>query len=198
MKLKNKSKSFQILLGIVMIALFSSCRSISYQNAVHTNEDRFYGEDEKEALLLVNFKDLSQHAEDLSGIAQDKVYSKDLYDFAVDAERDHRKFQFSLELLALKKRIKLPDAVSEANQKKYREVRDISDKKTFDIRYMNEMKGILTSLTDSSDNYLAEGKDRQIRNFITKHTGVFESEIKRINSLQAYEEKTKKEVSMTK
>ncbi len=189
----------RITVYMILLMFAVSCKSISYQNAVHSNQDKFYGEKEQEAILLVELKDLSQLAEDLSGVAQEKAYSKDLFEFAEMAEKDHKKFQFRMEILAFKKGIKLPDAISVEKQEIYRKLHKIEDKKTFDIHYLAEMENLLDSMTIKSDDYLEEGKDKQIRNFITKHTGMFKGQMKRIENMQNYIEKSSsKELSMNK
>ena len=173
----------------IIITLFSACKSISYESAVYSNEDKFYGEKEENSLLLVEMKDLSQLVEDLSGLAEDKAYVKDIYDFGLSAKKDHRKFQNQLAILAFKKRVKLPNAVKKENQDIYRDVHKIIDRKSFDDRYLDEMRKAVVLLSEMSENFLEDGQDSQMRNFVTKHSGVFKNEIKRIDTIREYMEK---------
>jgi predicted outer membrane protein len=180
---------------LIIITLFSACKSISYESALHSNEDKFYGEKEDNALLLVDMKDLSQLTEDLSGLTGEKAYIKDVYDFGQTAMKDHKKLQTQLSILAFKRRVKLPSSVKKENQEIYRSLHKISDRKTFDIVYLDKMKKTLQVMADRSDQFLEEGQDSQIRNFITKHSGVIKGEIKRIDMIKDYMEKPDPEIT---
>ena len=180
---------------LIIITLFSACKSISYESAVHSNEDKFYGEKENNALLLVELKDLSQLAEDLSGLTEEKAYIKDVYDLGQSSTKDHKKLQTQLSILAFKKRVKLPSSIQKDNQETYRTLHKISDRKTFDNVYLDEMKGTLQKMADLSDTFLEDGQDTQIRNFVTKHSGVIKSEIKRIDAIRDYMEKPNPEIT---
>jgi predicted outer membrane protein len=173
----------------IIITLFTACKSVSYESAVYSNRDRFFGEKEENSLLLVEMKDLSQLVEDLSGLSEEKAFAKDIYDFGFSAVKEHRKFQMQLKILAFKKRVKLPSAVKKVNQDIYRDVHKIGDRKSFDYRYLGEMRKALMLLSEMSDKFLGDGKDTQMRNFITKHSGVFKNEIKRIDTIREYMEK---------
>lgn len=190
-----KNQGNRLIQILIIITLFSACKSISYESAVYSNEDKFYGEKEDNALLLVEMKDLSQLAEDLSGLAEDKAYIKDVYDFGQSALKDHKKFQKQLTILAFKKRAKLPSAVKKENQEIYRSLHKISDRKTFDRTYLEEMKKNLQTMADMCDQYLEEGKDTQIRNFIAKNSGVVKGEIKRIEIIREYMDKPDPEIT---
>ncbi len=180
---------------LIIITLFSACKSISYESAVHSNEDKFYGAKEDNALLLVELKDLSQLAEDLSGLTEEKAYIKDIYDLGQSVKTDHKKLQTQLAILAFKKRAKLPSSVKKENQEIYRSLHKISDRKSFDIVYLDEIKVTLQKMADRSDQFLEDGQDAQIRNFITKHTGVIKSELKRIETIKDYMEKPNQEIT---
>ena len=185
----------EVIRMLIIITLFSACKSISYESARHSNEDKFYGDKETNALMLVDMKNLSQLAEDLSGLTEEKAYTKDVYDFGLSAIKDHKKFQSQMSILALKKRIKLPSSVKKETQEIYRGIHKVSDRKTFDRMYLEEMKKIQQTLADMSDQFLEEGQDTQIRNLITKHSGAFKSEIKRIETIQEYMEKPTPEIT---
>jgi hypothetical protein len=180
---------------LIIITLFSACKSISYESAVHSNEDKFYGEKEDNALLLVELKNLSQLAEDLSGLTEGKAYTKDVYDLGQTATRDHKKLQTQLAILAFKKRVKLPSSVQKDNQETYRALHTISDRKSFDKVYLDDMKSTLQMMADLSDQFLEEGQDTQIRNFINKKSGVIKSEIKRIDAIKDYMGKPEPEIT---
>ncbi|MBR9999424.1 MAG: DUF4142 domain-containing protein, partial [Cyclobacteriaceae bacterium] len=125
----NRNFSIHML---IIITLFSACKSISYESAKHSNEDKFFGEKEENSLMLVEMKNLSQLAEDLSGLAEEKAYVRDVYDFGLSARKDHKKLQTELSILAFKKRVKLPNAVKKEDQDIYRNILKISDRKSFD------------------------------------------------------------------
>lgn len=182
------NKDYLIQLTII-ITLFTACKSISYESAVYSNEDKFYGDKEENSLLLVEMKDISQLVEDLSGLAEDKAYIKDVYDLGLSVKKDHNKFQKQLAILAFKKRVKLPNAVKKENQDIYREVHKISDRKSFDNRYLDEMRKAVVQLSEMSEKFLEDGQDSQMRNFVTRHSGVFKNEIKRIDTIREYMEK---------
>jgi len=190
----KKNQVNRMIQILIIITLFSACKSISYQSAKHSNEDKFYGEKEENALIMVDMKDLSQLIEDISGLTEEKAFAKDIYDFGKSAAKDHKKLQNQLKILAFKKRAKLPSALKEDNQEIYRSLHKITDRKTFDRVYMEEMIKALQILADMSDDFLEEGKDKQMRNFVTKHSGIFKSEIKRINTIQEYIEKPYSEI----
>jgi hypothetical protein len=191
----NWSLKNRMIQTLIIITLFSACKAISYESAVHSNEDKFYGDKEDNALLLVDLKDLSQLAEDLSGLTEEKAYIKDVYDFGQSALKDHKKLQSQLAILAFKKRVKLPTSVQKDNQETYRSLHKITDRKTFDKVYLDEMKGTLQKMADRSDQFLEDGQDPQIRNYVTKHSGVIKSEIKRIGAIQDYMAKPTPEIT---
>jgi predicted outer membrane protein len=180
---------------LIIITLFSACKSISYESAVLSNEDKFYGVKEDNALLLVELKDLSQLAEDLSGLAEEKAYIKDVYDLGQSAIKDHKKLQTQLAILAFKKRAKLPSSVKKENQEIYRSIHKITDRKSFDIVYLDNMEETLQKMADLSDKFLEDSQDTQMRNFITKHSGVIKSELKRIETIQDYMGKPNPEIT---
>jgi len=195
MMIKKGNLRNRMIQTLIIITLFSACKSISYESAVHSNEDKFYGEKEDNALLLVELKDLSQLAEDLSGLTEGKAYTKDVYDLGQTATRDHKKLQMQLAILALKKRVKLPSSVQKDNQETYRTLHTVSDRKSFDKVYLDDMKSTLQMMADLSDQFLEKGQDAQIRNFINKKSGVIKSEIKRIDAIQDYMGKPEPEIT---
>ncbi|MBR9999705.1 MAG: DUF4142 domain-containing protein, partial [Cyclobacteriaceae bacterium] len=167
----------------------------SYESAKHSNEDKFFGEKEENSLMLVEMKNLSQLAEDLSGLAEEKAYVRDVYDFGLSTRKDHKKLQTELSILAFKKRVKLPNAIKKEDQDIYRNIHKISDRKSFDHLYLDEMSKVLELLAEMSVHFLEEGQDTQMRNFITKHSGVFKSEIKRIDMIRDYMGKPVSEIT---
>lgn len=191
----NRNLKNRMIQSLIIITLFSACKSISYESAVLSNEDKFYGVKEDNALLLVELKDLSQLAEDFSGLTEEKAYIKDVYDLGQSAIKDHKKLQTQLAILALKKRAKLPSSVKKENQEIYRSIHKITDRKSFDIVYLDNMKETLQKIADMSDQFLEDSQDTQMRNFITKHSGVIKSELKRIETIQDYMEKPNQEIT---
>ncbi len=175
---------------ILLVFLLAGCKTISYENALLSNKDKFYGEREDSALLLVDLKNFSQLAEDISGLTIEKAYSKELYDFGQHTLKDHNRFQLSLRSISLFKGIKLPNAVSPSYQETYRSLLEINDKKTFDRKYLAEMDMVLDMLTAKSHDYLDHGNDQKIRNMLEKYTGVFQSEKDRIKKMQEYIKQT--------
>lgn len=191
----NRNPRNRMIQSLIIITLFSACKSISYESAVLSNEDKFYGVKEENALLLVELKDLSQLAEDFSGLTEEKAYIKDVYDLGQSVIKDHKKLQTQLAILALKKRAKLPSSVKKENQEIYRSIHKITDRKSFDIVYLENMEETLQKMADMSDQFLEDSQDTQMRNFITKHSGVIKSELKRIKTIQDYMEKPNQEIT---
>lgn len=171
---------------LIPIVLFTSCKSISYESAVNANKDKFYGDEEKTALLLVNFKNLSQSAADISDLAPKHAYSKDVCDFADMVIADQQSRKVPLKLLALKKGVKLPTVVGNDNQKIYHQMQDIEDEKTFDIHYCENEKQIFTSILDKCDSFLTENNEGPVRDFLVKQTGIYKNYLTKINDIQKY------------
>ena len=180
-------KNRVLILSVLMT--LGACKTISYENAVSANRDRFYGDDEKTALLLDDYQDVSQVTADISRLADDQAYSKDLCDFAGMVIRDQRKFNTSLQLLALRKRIRIPNTESGERHKIYQQVRDVPDKKTFDRAYYENMKFLFNHIIDRSDSFLGNNSEGPVRDFIARNVSLYKDYIKKIGKMQEYMDK---------
>jgi predicted outer membrane protein len=178
-----------ILKIFVALLLFTSCKSISYDGAVSANKDKFYGDEEKTALLLVDFKNLSQAAADISDLAPNHAYSKDLCDFAGMVISDQQSRKMPLKLLALKEGVKLPTVVGRDEQKIYHQMQAITDEKSFDKAYCENEKVIFSKILDKCDSFLTENNEGPVRDYLVKQTGIYKSYQSKINLLQNYIEK---------
>ncbi len=179
--------------GILIAALLfvtASCKTVSYESAVNVNKDRFYGDDKKTALLLDDLDDVSQLSADISNLAQQQAYSKDLCKFANLVVSDQHKQGLSLKILAFRKKIKLPNTVGEKRQKIYRSLQDINDEKTFDRAYYNNMDSILTGAISKCDSFMNNAGEGPVRNYIARQSGIYKEYVKKINQLQNYMNKS--------
>lgn len=170
----------------IPLLLFVSCKSISYNNAISANNDKFYGDEENTAKLLVDFKNLSQAAVDISDLAPKHAYSKDLCDFADMVIKDQQSRKVPLKLLALKKGIKLPTVVSPDKQKIYQQMHNINDEKTFDKVYCENEKQIFSTILSKCDSFLTENDEGSVRDFLVKQSGIYKSYLSKINLIQNY------------
>ena len=174
------------LIIFIPLILFVSCKSISYENAISANKDKFYGNDKKTALLLVDFKNLSQAAADISDLAPKQAYSKDLCDFAGMVIKDQKSRKVPLKFLALKRGIKLPTVVSPESQKIYQKLQNINDEKTFDKAYCENEKQIFSTILTKCDSFLTDNDEGPVRDFLVKQSGIYKSYLTKINLIQNY------------
>ena len=177
-------KTFPIIL--IPIMLLASCKSISYESAVSTNKDKFYGDEKKTALLLVDFKNLSQSAADISDLAPKNAYAKDICDFADIVVKDQQSRKMPLKLLALKKGVKLPTVVDMKNQKVYHSLQEIRDEKTFDKEYCSSEKQIFSDILTKCDSFLADNTEGPVRDFLIRQSGIYKNYFSKISDIEKY------------
>jgi predicted outer membrane protein len=178
--MKNK------IIYLLLISALFSCKSVSYESAVNSNKDKFYGDDEKTALLLDDFESVSRSTADISGLADKHAYSKDLCDFAHMVINDQQKMKIPLKLLALKERIKLPTVVDKDRQKIYYQLEDIMDEKTFDQEYYKNMDQLYSYIVHRCDSFIDQKDEGPVRDFIARQTGLYKDYLKKIDRLQTY------------
>jgi predicted outer membrane protein len=172
----------------IPLLLFTACKSISYESAVNANQDKFYGDEKQTALLLVDFKNLSQAASDISDLAPKQAYAKDVCNFADMVVSDQQSRKVPLKLLALKKGVKLPTVVSRENQQVYHQLQNIKDEKTFDKNYCESEKKIFGTIINKCDSFLNKNDEGPVRDFLVKQTGIYKSYLTKINEIQKYSE----------
>ncbi len=185
------------LIYLLLIFAFFSCKSVSYESAVNSNKDKFYGDNKKKALLLDNFKDLSQVTSDISGLADKHAYSKDLCDFAHMVISDQQRMKVPLRILAVKKGIKLPTVVDKDNQKIYYKLEDVNDEKTFDREYYSNMNLLFSDIINRCDTFIDNQNEGPVRDFIVKQSGIYKDYLKKIDQLQGYMNKKADETAIT-
>lgn len=164
-------KNIQFIISTAMLLFFlASCHSlISYQNAYHRNKDKFQGEEEKDALYLVDLENYRILAHDMAELATKKSYSKEVFDFSKKAAADYSDLQYSLEPIAVLKGIKLPNSIAEKQGDIYQSLFKIDDKKAFDPKYLQEMTAAVDTLSTMMSNYSVNGHDDKIKAFSSKH-----------------------------
>ncbi|HBH25768.1 MAG TPA: hypothetical protein DDY13_20430 [Cytophagales bacterium] len=167
------SKIFSI--GILVFLL--ACRTTtSYQGAVIHNTDNKYGNLQDDALFLVNLKSDAQFIEQMSVLTLDKqmAYSKKVYDLAEELKKDYSDFQFKLNVLALKKNVKLPDQTRPEYKEAYQMAFDTDDAVKYDQFFIENVTSVNDSLLMRLNRYTEEGSDDAILKFIKNQTGTVE------------------------
>jgi predicted outer membrane protein len=91
-----------------------------------------------------------------------------------------------LKLLALKKGIKLPTAVSPEKQKMYHQMHNISDEKTFDKMYCNHETQLFSSILSKCDSFLTNNNEGPVRDFLAKQSGIYKNYISKLNLIRNY------------
>lgn len=173
-------------LVILVSMMVWGCKTISYENARSSNKDKFYGDKETSALLLVDLKNYSQLAEDLSGLTADRCYAREVYLFGRELTADHNRFQRGMKLNALFRGIRLPNSVSSDEQEHYQRILQIDDPMTFDRKYLTAMDRVLDSMLVISERYLDISSDEKISQFLEKQTGVFRAEMEKVREMYEY------------
>lgn len=179
-------KSLQRFIPVMLIfALLASCHSlISYQNAYHRNKDKFQGDEEKDALYLVDLENYRILAHDLAKLATKKCYAKEVYDFSKKAAADYNELQYSLDPLAVLKGIKLPNSIAEEQGDIYQSLYKIDDKKAFDMPYLEQMSAAVDTLTNMMTKYSVNGHDDKIKSFSSKHLDLVKKQQDTLKELQ--------------
>ena len=85
----------------------ASCQSNSYYNAMNTNQQRFDGWQEENAIFLTETHDQILLIEDLSELAQKSATLRETYLLAEDIEKEMADLQLSYQVEATIHRIKL-------------------------------------------------------------------------------------------
>lgn len=172
------------LAAISLIVLFTGCKNVSYLNAYHQNKDKFTGRAESDALFLIDVKDDLILLKDISNLAKDKAYSKAVFNYSDSAAFDYKDFQTSLNLLAIKKQVKMPNAVSEKNHEVYNTVFEVRSQKEFDRVYLETTSKTLKEIVNKMETYLSKGEDDSLKDFIAKNIALFKNQQKKVDSLK--------------
>jgi predicted outer membrane protein len=177
------NKIFSIL---TLVFLFACSTTTSYQGAVVHNTDNKYGDVQDNALFLVDLKSDALFIEQMSVLTLDKqmAYSKKVYDLAEELKKDYSDFQFKLNVLALKKNVKLPDQTRPEYKEAYQEAFDTDDAVKFDQLFIDHVELANDSLLMRLNRYTEEGSDDAILKFIKNQTGIAERTDSQLNMIK--------------
>ena len=145
----------------------ASCQSNSYYNAMNTNQQRFDGWQEENAIFLTETHDQILLIEDLSELAQKSATLRETYLLAEDIEKEMADLQLSYQVEATIHRIKLASALSESSDKVLNKLETISDD-NFDQVFLQYLKSELNDLQQEAIAYKKEGHNDRIRELADK------------------------------
>ena len=145
----------------------ASCQSNSYYNAMNTNQQRFDGWQEENAIFLTETHDQILLIEDLSELAQKSATLRETYLLAEDIEKEMADLQLSYQVEATIHRIKLASALSESSDKVLNKLETISDD-NFDQVFLQYLKSELNDLQQEVIAYKKEGHNDRIRELADK------------------------------
>ena len=145
----------------------ASCQSNSYYNAMNTNQQRFDGWQEENAIFLTETHDQILLIEDLSELAQKSATLRETYLLTEDIEKEMADLQLSYQVEATIHRIKLASALSESSDKVLNKLETISDD-NFDQVFLQYLKSELNDLQQEVIAYKKEGHNDRIRELADK------------------------------
>lgn len=156
---KYIANTFSILFVFLLV---TSCNH-SYYSASTKNINRFDGEKEEVAEVLVKMNDYSMLFESMSSLAEDKASLKSTYLVADKMEDHFSDLKADIGFEAIKKRTTLADELSEELDDTYQKVFS-ADKDEFDVIYkrimldeLNRFKEYLSrNLEDPTNEYVKE------------------------------------------
>lgn len=181
--MNTQSNFLYAIATICCLFLLSGCKNVSYLNAYYHNNDRFTGAAKKDAFFMIDLQDDLILAQDISELARTRAYSKGVYNFADSASYDYKGFMSSLKFLSVKKKVKMPNAVSEKNHEIYNKVFAITSKNGFDKIYLETLSGVLSKMAGDMEKYLSDGEDLALKELITKNLRSVKSHQKKVERL---------------
>lgn len=162
---------------------FTACKNVSYLGAYHHNKDKFSGRQERDALYLVDLKDDLMLVKDFAHLAKTRAYSKAVHSFSDSAVFDYNNLQKSLNLLAIKKQVKMPNAVSEKNHALYNTLFEVESSPQFDRNYLEHISATLAKIVEEMEVYLSKGEDDSLKDFIARNMLMFKAQQTKVNRL---------------
>lgn len=151
------------LLLLLLPILFTACQSKSYYNAMNTNEQRFDGWQEENAIFLVETNDKIQLLIDLSELAQKDATLKSTFQTAEQMETSMDDLQTFYDIEATIHRVKLASALSEESDKILQKLESVSAD-NFDDVYLRYINSEIKELDRRVKKYQDEGHNERIRN----------------------------------
>ncbi|MBE61228.1 MAG: hypothetical protein CMB89_02595 [Flammeovirgaceae bacterium] len=134
---------------------------------MNTNQQRFDGWQEENAIFLTETHDQILLIEDLSELAQKSATLRETYLLAEDIEKEMADLQLSYQVEATIHRIKLASALSESSDKVLNKLETISDD-NFDQVFLQYLKSELNDLQQEVIAYKKEGHNDRIRELADK------------------------------
>jgi hypothetical protein len=155
------------LILLIIPFIMASCQSNSYYNAMNTNQQRFDGWQEDNAIFLAETHDQILLIEDLSELALKKSTLKETYLLAEDVENELSNLKITYEVEATIHRVKLASALSEPSDQIYHKLESVSSG-NFDQVYLQYLKSELANLESDAKNYSEDGHDQRIKDLAQK------------------------------
>ncbi|MEQ9305658.1 MAG: DUF4142 domain-containing protein [Marinoscillum sp.] len=159
-------KKLILFLSLPML-LFTACQTNSYYNAMNTNEQRFDGWQEDNAVFMNEAHDLSLLISDLSGLAKKKATLKETYLLADEVQKMIEEMEPNYKIEATILRIKLASSLSDQSDLKLHKLEDVS-KENFDSVYIRFLQDALNNLKSRSSAYMKEGHNKRLIEFAGK------------------------------
>lgn len=181
--MNTKNYFLTLIATIFFLFLLTGCKNVSYLNAYYHNNDKFTGQAKSDAFFMINLQDDLMLAQDISSLAKSRAYSKDVFNFADSAFYDYKGFMSSLKFLSVKKKVKMPNAVSEKNHEIYNKVFAVTSRNSFDKVYLENLSGSLSKIVTDMETYLSEGEDLTLKELLTKNVNLFKKQQKKVEKL---------------
>ncbi|MEQ8471580.1 MAG: DUF4142 domain-containing protein [Marinoscillum sp.] len=154
----------KLILILTLPLLLAACQSNSYYKAMNTNEQRFDGWQEENAVWLNETHDLALLVSDLSGMAQKKANLKETYLLAEKVQEMIEETETDYKIESTILRVKLASSLSDKSDTKLHKLEDISEE-NFDAVYLRYVRTSLEEMKDKSAKYNKEGHNKRLRDF---------------------------------
>jgi len=201
-------KKFQYLLVFILCfalatgQFFSSCNNgpksdkdykeqeDSKKTAEEHNDAKFDNQPSDDAQFMVDAADISYKEINLGKLAEMKAVNSETKALGQDMARDYQKVSDNISVLAAKKNITIPVAMSESNQKEYDNLNEVQGH-DFDSKYADMMVDLHKKAIDKFESASKDAQDPDIQAWAANMLPTLRTQLDKAMNVQAQTNKMK-------
>ena len=171
----------------VSVFLLLSCSggNLAYQTALRKNDRSFKDQPQlkAQAAFLASFKNFSLMSVKLSELAIQRAYAVDLVKFAKDTKEAHLDFNESLDRLARKEGVKMPQQVGKDFQNIYQNL-STEERDDMDRQMVSVFDDMQENILKQAEEFAINAKDGDVRAFTARALGMLRTHERQVEKLE--------------
>jgi len=151
--------------------------TITFVEAQQSNNHKLIGRARNEAAFLVELKDSSLLAQQIAGLATDRIKRRSISGFVKKVYSQYENFNLTLDIYVINEGILLPSNLSKSNQHHFEALFDVKDVKLFEKAFVKVLYDILFEMQGKIERQLKEDVNPVLQKLLLNHAEIIKDQM---------------------